>query len=245
MKTALVTGGTTRLGAIIASGLRVSGWRVLTTSHRPDAGADFVCDFSDPASPDRLFKGLSPLLQESTNRRIDESTNSSRGQSPLILINNAALFVDSPEKVKLINLIAPRRLTELAAAAGFSAVINILDCRVLDGDCPRGKFVDLSIRRFVDSGKSDGDRPFEIYEETKRELLAATMEDARRFAGRMRVNAVAPGPVMAPVGVHEKAGDCPLGRPRPEDVAAAVEYFAEAEMVTGCVIPVDGGRRFT
>ena len=34
MKTALVTGGTTRLGAAIAARLRADGWRVLASSHR-------------------------------------------------------------------------------------------------------------------------------------------------------------------------------------------------------------------
>ena len=49
MRTALVTGGTRRLGRAIADRLRADGWRVLTSSHRADAGADFVADLAERA----------------------------------------------------------------------------------------------------------------------------------------------------------------------------------------------------
>ena len=62
------------------------------------------------------------------------------------------------------------------------------------------------------------------------------------FAQTLRVNAVAPGPVLAPTGVRERAHETLLGRPRPEDVARAVEFLLDAESTTGAVIPVDGGQ---
>jgi NAD(P)-dependent dehydrogenase (short-subunit alcohol dehydrogenase family) len=42
--------------------------------------------------------------------------------------------------------------------------------------------------------------------------------------------------------VSEKAGEMPLGRPLPEDVARAVVFLLEANATTGCIIPVDGGQ---
>ena len=70
-----------------------------------------------------------------------------------------------------------------------------------------------------------------------------TRKSACLFAGSLRVNAVAPGPVLPPVGVHEPAGEILLDRrPAPEDVAAAVVYLLEAEAVTGIVLPVDAGQ---
>ena len=63
------------------------------------------------------------------------------------------------------------------------------------------------------------------------------------FAATLRVNGVAPGPVLAPTEVHEKAGETLLDRrPTPEDVAAAVAYLLGAESVTGTIIPVDAGQ---
>ena len=203
-KTALITGGTTRLGAYIASGLRVSGWRVVTTSHRAGAGADFTVDFTDPGAPARCAGIL-------------------RMEKPRLVVNNAALFSGGGSELMRVNYELPRAITEAAAGCGTRVVVNILDIRIL----------------------SDQADPLNAYERSKRALLAATYEDARRFLGTMRVNAVAPGPVLAPVSVHEKAGVTPFGRPGPEDIAEAVRYLAEAERVTGAVIPVDGGRRFT
>ena len=65
----------------------------------------------------------------------------------------------------------------------------------------------------------------------------------------MTVNAVAPGTVLWPESIpaarrRELVRRIPLGRAgRPEDVAQAVRYLAEAPFVTGAVLPVDGGRR--
>ena len=99
--------------------------------------------------------------------------------------------------------------------------MNIVDCRAL-------------------STARDDDTP---YLRTKRELLDAARADALRLAGRVRVNAVAPGPVLPPEHCHERAGATPLGRrPTPQEVADAVAYLLSAESTTGAVIPVDGGQ---
>ena len=87
---------------------------------------------------------------------------------------------------------------------------------------------------------NDPKRP---YLDSKRGLLAFTRAAAATFAASLRVNAVAPGPVLAPTGVHVKAGATLLDRrPTAEDVAAAVSYLLGAESVTGAIIPVDAGQ---
>lgn len=206
MKSVLVTGGTTRLGLALATRLRAEGWRVLTSSHRPDAGADLVVDLAEPMGPAKLYAGAMKLLG---------------GLPPDALVNNAALFVGAAPTLEAINFIAPKKLTMLMAGretAGRGAVVNILDTRVL------------------------GAAPMTAYEKTKAELLAYTRESAVSFAETLRVNAVAPGPVLAPTEVHEKAGELLLARPRPEDVASAVSFLLSAESTTGAILPVDGGQ---
>ena len=79
------------------------------------------------------------------------------------------------------------------------------------------------------------------YLESKRKLAEYTRRAAALFADTLRVNGVAPGPVLAPVGFREKAGFTPLGRPTPQAVAEAVVFLAEAQHTTGCIVPVDGG----
>ena len=73
---------------------------------------------------------------------------------------------------------------------------------------------------------------------------------ARELAPGVRVNGIAPGPVMWPEsGMHEERKEqiiekTPLQRQgSPEDIARAVLFFAtEAPFVTGQILAVDGGR---
>ena len=207
MKTALVTGGTTRLGKAISEGLRAHGWRVLTTSHRADAGADVVADFTAPLGPARAYAAALRLLG---------------GQPPEALVNNAALFAGEAARLNAVNLDAPKKLTMLMAGreTGRGAVVNILDTRVLDGTHDAT----------------------DAYAATKAALLDETRKAAALFAETLRVNAVAPGPVLPPTDVREKAGETLLGRPTADDVAAAVAFLLEARATTGAVVPVDGGQ---
>ena len=143
------------------------------------------------------------------------------GNAPDALVNNAALFTGDAEVLNAVNFEAPRKLAQMMAGreTGVGSVVNILDSRIL-----------------VDGG--DGG----AYAESKRRLMEWTRKGAAMFIDTLRMNAVAPGPVMPPVGVHEAAGETPLGRPTPEDVASAVAFLLSAERTSGCVIPVDGGQ---
>lgn len=207
MRSVLVTGGTTRLGLAIAEHLRALGWRVITSSHRADSGADIVADLSEPMGAARLYAQCLNLLG---------------GFPPDALVNNAALFTGDAAAMECVNLVSPQKLTMLMAGreTGRGSVVNILDCRVIGG-----------------ASAAEG-----VYERTKRGLLEYTRKSAAMFSETLRVNAVAPGPVLAPTGISEKAGETPLGRPSCEDVAAAVAFLLDAKATTGCVIPVDGGQ---
>ncbi len=206
MKSVVVTGGTTRLGFAIAAHLRTLGWRVITTSHRADSGADIVADLSEPMGAAKLYAKCLDLLG---------------GECPDALVNNAALFTGDEAAMECVNLESPKKLTMLMSGreVGRGAVVNILDSRVLgSSECATA------------------------YERTKRALLKYTTKSAAMFAETLSVNAVAPGPVLAPTEVREKAGDMPLGRPTPEAVSSAVVFLLSAPSTSGCVIPVDGGQ---
>lgn len=211
MKSVLVTGGTVRLGKAIADRLRADGWRVITSSHRADAGADLVADLSEPLGAEKLYAAALGLLG---------------GNPPDALVNNAALFTGDEGTVRAVNFTSPQKLTMMMAGreTGIGAVVNLLDAGV--------------------SGASDRKTLAPpAYAESKRDLRAFTVSSALMFASTLRVNAVAPGPVLVPEGLHEKAGATLLAhRPSPEDVAEAVAFLLAASATTGCILPVDAGQ---
>jgi pteridine reductase len=83
---------------------------------------------------------------------------------------------------------------------------------------------------------------------SKAGIVQMTRALAREFAPRIRVNAIAPGLVLAPADMSEAeaqrfAASTPLARNgTPGDVVRALEYLIDAPFVTGDVLVVDGGR---
>jgi NAD(P)-dependent dehydrogenase (short-subunit alcohol dehydrogenase family) len=88
------------------------------------------------------------------------------------------------------------------------------------------------------------------YTLSKYALAGATEMLARALAPAIRVNAVAPGYVLAAPGQSDedyrrKHADTPLDRgTTPDDIARAVRFLMEADAVTGQTIFVDSGLRF-
>ena len=227
MKTVLITGGTVRLGSAIAARLRAEGWRVITSSHRADAGADIVADLAEPMGAAKLYAAALKLLN---------------GNPPDALVNNAALFTGDAAALAVVNLEAPKKLTMLMAGreTGVGAVVNILDSVILGSLGSMGSVPKVPEDSNDAKVPKDSKRP---YLSSKRELAAFTRSAAATFAATLRVNGVAPGPVLAPTGVHVKAGETLLDRrPTSDDIAAAVSYLLSAESVTGAIIPVDAGQ---
>jgi len=202
----LVTGGMTRIGKAIADGLRAQGWNVVTSSHRPDAGADVVADLSETLGAAKLYAAAC----ERAGGALDA------------IVNNAALFTGEAATLEAVNLEAPKKLTMMLAGKedARGSVVNIVDSMALAAGGSPSKYL-----------------------ETKAALVEFTRKSACLFADTLRVNAVAPGPVLAPTAVHELAGETLLARrPTAADVAAAVAYLLEAEATTGVILPVDAGQ---
>ena len=88
------------------------------------------------------------------------------------------------------------------------------------------------------------------YSATKGAVISLTKAQAKELGpSGIRVNCVAPGVIMTdmcagvdPEVLEEMAQDTPVGRNgTPLDVAKAMAYLADAEFVTGQVLPVNGG----
>jgi NAD(P)-dependent dehydrogenase (short-subunit alcohol dehydrogenase family) len=139
---------------------------------------------------------------------------------------------------------------------------------VLDGNL-RSTFLVLreAVPRLVEAGGGaivtlgsvlglvGGDEDFDTvaYASSKAGIVGLTRAIAVRHArDGVRANVIAPGLIETPMSIRAQSDERirsrlrdlqPLtgGLGRPEDVARAAVYLAQAEFVTGVVLPVDGG----
>ena len=220
-KSALVTGGSRRLGAAICRELAARGAAVVVHYRQSEAEAIAL----NRALKHGVFSVRGDLANPQEREWVFREAAEWMGRVD-ILVNNAAVFARDgeidPAELRAVNVEAPLDLAaRVAAQPGGGCVIHVLDARIARPEAGA----------------------FRGYAATKRELAESVARLAREWAPKTRVNGVAPGPVLAPEGVREAAGDLPLGRrPTPEDVARAVAFLAESESVTGQILFVDGGQ---
>jgi len=234
MPVALVTGGGIRIGRAIALALAREGFDLVVHANRSLAAAEEVArevaalgrtarveqaDLAAPDGPARLAARIDALD---------------------LLVNNAAAYEHrgfreiSPadlDRMLGVNLRAPFLLTQALLdrleASDRAAVVNITDMAV--------------------SRPYTATHAFAHYLAAKAGLEQLTRALALELAPRVRVNAVAPGPVA--IGAEttdsqraEMLARLPLARAgSPADVAEAVVYLASAAFVTGQTIRVCGG----
>jgi pteridine reductase len=234
---ALVTGSGHRVGRAIAMALAARGVNlVVHCYHSSQAAIETVeqaqsygisaqaiqADLRSPSSIETMFARLDQTLPQ-----LD------------ILINSAAIM----ERTDFLSA-TPQdwdRSLDLNLKGTFFCLQQAAR-RMLDG----GVIVNIS--------DIIGLRPwpgFPIHAISKAGVEMLTKAAALELAPQIRVNAIAPGPVLKPEDMNperwqEIASPSPLGRPgQPEDIARAVIYLIENEYVTGETLVVDGGFQLT
>jgi NAD(P)-dependent dehydrogenase (short-subunit alcohol dehydrogenase family) len=233
---ALVTGGARRVGRAIVEDLAAHGWAVaihhnqshdeamaLADAIRGRGGKAVVVagDLADPTCHTEMIAEAAKALGPLT-----------------LLVNNASTFekdtVGSLDRAQwdrqfAVNLAAPVFLAEAfakALPAGVEGnIVNLLDQRVF--------------------------RPtpaYYSYQLTKSALAVATETLAQALAPRIRVNGIAPGPVLpsahtAAEAFARQVASIPLQRqPDLGDFGRTVRYLVENRSITGQIIALDGGQ---
>ena len=235
---ALITGAGKRIGRHLASQLAKVGWDIAAHYNRSnegirelgkeveDQGQKFIALQAD-LKDEQAISGLVPECAHKLG-------------APTLLINNASLF----EKDEIgtiegalfddhinINLKAPILLAQSFAGCldktRQGTIINITDQRVYR---PSTDFYSYTI--------------------SKAGLAAATKTMAEALAPSIRVNAIAPGPVLQ--SIHQTKAEfeteCKatlLGHGTTlDEIMAAVTFILQTHSLTGETIHLDGGQRF-
>lgn len=234
-RVALVTGAGTRVGRAIALALGKAGMRVAVHYASSQKGARETAE--------QIIRGGSEaqtmpgdLMDPATGPRLVEHTVKVFGSLD-VLVNSAAVMLRTPlgevlvedwDAMFALNLRAPFFLSQVAARVmgeRGGVIVNIADLAAFE-----------TWRGYI---------PHSI---TKAGIVQMTRGLAHALAPKIRVNAIAPGPVLLPDGWTQEQADrlistTPLGRlGSPEDVAQATLYLLGADYVTGETIIVDGGR---
>lgn len=235
--TALVTGGAHRLGRAIGLALAEAGANVAFTYWSSAAAARDTCR----ALEERGVRALALRADAADDRQMAATlARVRRTFSRLdVWVANAGVFRRTPlasatpadwDDMMRLNfatfLVPARRIGPLMARQGGGCIVALGDVAALQ---PWADYLPYCV--------------------AKRAVVAHALWLARALAPAVRVNVVAPGPVLFPPGFPAAARRREIARTllrragSAADIAQAVRYLVSADYVTGVVLPVDGGRR--
>lgn len=246
MKTYVVTGAASGIGAATTALLREQGHRVVTVDLRD---ADVTADLSTAAGRQEAVDGVLALAEVV------------HGLVPCAGV--AGLTGVDPELVASVNFFGSvalvRGLQERLAAAQGASVVLLASNSIT---CQPGWSADVTAACLRDDEAGARAAAAEVdavmvYPATKAALAYWARREGvkEEWAGRgIRVNAVAPGLIATPMtdrlredpqlGVFADSYPSALGRPgRPEEVAATIAFLLSdaSSLMVGSVVFVDGG----
>ncbi|BEV09152.1 pteridine reductase [Methylophilus sp. DW102] len=242
-KVVLITGGAKRVGAAITRALHQQGANVMLHYHTSQQEAETLQAELNQTRADSVAIMQANLLQTADLPKLIQATLQQFGRLDA-LVNNASSYYATPlggiseaqwDELTGSNLKAPLFLSQAAADALFASqgcIVNITDMHI---ERPKKHYI--------------------IYSAAKAGLVNLTKSLAQELAPNVRVNAVAPGPVLWPEDNQEfdetyrqqVVNQTLLKRTgEPDDIAKAVKFLVyDAPFITGHVLAVDGGRHLS
>lgn len=237
-KVVLITGAARRIGAVLALAFHDQGARVAIHYHRSQAEAANLA-----ARMNRRRRGSALAIGADLQDLAAVAAlpgNVIRFFGRLdVLVNNASTFYPTP-----VGEIAPAQFDDLI---GTNLRAPLFLAQAAASELRRRKGLIINI---ADIHALRPLRHHTVYCAAKSALVMLTRSLARELGPHVRVNAIAPGPILWPAGgvdaklrrrIVERTALKRTGSP--EDVARAAVFFAtQAPFVTGELLAIDGGR---
>ncbi|MDP1805263.1 MAG: SDR family oxidoreductase [Acidimicrobiales bacterium] len=241
-KKAVVTGGGSGIGTMIASGLVDAGVSVIIASRKEDSLKEVSAELSLRGECSYVVADLST---EEGCRSLGEAV-AARWDALDILVNNAGANWGAPLAEQ--DSASWHRVLDVNVEGVFHTTKFLLPLLQAAGTAEEPA-------RVINIGSVDGIQVpgFETYAyaASKAAVHQLTRHLAKHLAPTITVNAIAPGPFQSRMmrATLEAAGDqmakmMPLKRiGRPEDMAGPAIFLASkaGAFLTGTIIPVDGG----
>lgn len=231
--TVLITGGARRIGKAIALALAAEGYNIALHYHSSKKEAQqtireireqgvvcegFVCDLTSNELTSRLIQQVHRIFPDLC-----------------LLVNNASVFIPSElptatykvfERDMAVHVRAPFILTqEFARRCRAGQIINILDSHI-----------------------SGHETKHFTYLLAKKTLADFTRMAAVALAPAIRVNGIAPGPILPPTGADKQELKKKLGgssllqrQGSTENIVQTVQFLMKNTYLTGQIIYNDGG----
>jgi pteridine reductase len=234
----LITGGARRVGAEIARALHAAGANVLIHYRSSAAAAIGLADEFNNVRPQSAAIFAAYLLEADAPDKLIAATLRQFGRLD-ILINNASSFYATP-----IGSISPAQWDDLIGT-NLKAPLFLSQAAAPSLRAQRGLIINM-----VDIHGMQPLKAHPVYSAAKAGLAMLTRSLARELGPEVRVNGIAPGPVLWPETEMDEAlkreiiAKTALKRHgTPQDIARTALFLAkDAPYITGQIIAVDGGR---
>jgi len=237
-KTVLVTGGAIRVGRAITLGLAQAGAHVAVNYHHDAGQAAQTVQEAEALGVSALAVQADIAEWEQVKAMFAEIHGK---LGPVdILVNNSSVFRQTP--IPTASVEAWREVTGVLVNGAFY-VSNLAAVDMLEKK--QGAIINI-----VDLTAWEAWPGFAAHVIGKSALLALTRQLAIDLAPYVHVNAIAPGPILAPADyspekIQKIAAKTLLDRwGTPEDIARTVNFLVESDYINADVITVDGGQRY-
>jgi NAD(P)-dependent dehydrogenase (short-subunit alcohol dehydrogenase family) len=233
---ALVTGAADRIGAVLARRLAQDGYAVIIHYRSFADGANAV------VAGIKASGGKASSIQAdlaNPRQRAGLIAKASKPFGPLtVLVNNASIY--EPDSAA--------DLDEALWDAHFAlhAKAPVFLARDFAAQLPAG--AEGNIVNIIDERVLHLSPAYLSYTLSKSTLWTATRTLAQSLAPRIRVNAIGPGPTLAPVGKGEPGFKAAIARlplkrgATPGEIADGLMFILSARSMTGQMLALDGGQ---